>query len=96
MNKLKESWISIILVIIGSGLYILGNLVLPETIGVQIQLDGNLGNFIPTWQGLLWPLAFSVGFAIYGMFNQEKKFQSISISCFGLILYLLTFMLNLK
>ena len=46
-------------------LFVLGMIVLPETLVMQVQMDGSAGTTLPKLIGLLIPLALSTVFAVF-------------------------------
>lgn len=56
----------------GLALYVLGLVLLPATIGLQLQLDGTVGNQVSKYIGLLVPLALTIGGAVV-FYNEEKE-----------------------
>lgn len=93
MNKKVRILISGILVLLAIGLYVLGIILLPETIGLQIQMDGSMGNFLSKYLGLLIPLAVTAGGAVV-YYNKEES-KALFVSILGLGIYAVTFFMNL-
>lgn len=82
------------LILVGLVLYGLGLVVLPQTIGLQIQLDGTMGNQVNKYIGLLVPLALTIGGSV--VFYNEEKRKALGISVLGIFAFALTFWMNLK
>lgn len=93
MNEPTKKILPILLIILAIGLYGLGIMILPSEIGVQIQLDGSIGNTMNKYLGLLLPLGITTGFAVVYLRGQETK--HLLLSLLGLFLYALTFFMNL-
>lgn len=94
MNKNKRFILCGGLILIGLVLYVLGLVVLPQTIGVQIQLDGTIGNQVSKYIGLLIPLALTVGGSV--VFYNEEKRKALGFSALGIFIFAVTFWMNLK
>jgi hypothetical protein len=75
-------------------LYALGSIILPPTIGIQIQFDGTLSNQVNKYIGLLVPLGLTVAGSIY-FYNEEIK-KALGFSILGIIIYAVTFWANLR
>ncbi|WP_312652077.1 hypothetical protein [Proteiniclasticum sp.] len=82
-----------VLVLLAIGLFILGIIILPETIGLQVQLDGSMDNYVSKYLGLLIPLAITSGGAIVYYVKEEGK--ALLFSILGLGMYIATFFMNL-
>jgi len=67
---------------------------MPPTIGLQIQLDGTMGNHVNKYIGLLIPLGLTIG-GSFVFYNDEKR-KALGFSILGIILYAMTFWMNLK
>lgn len=75
------------------GLYGLGIAILPSEIGVQIQLDGSIGNTMNKYLGLILPLGLTLIFAF--LYYREQQGKHLLLAGVGLLLYGLTFFMNL-
>ena len=78
----------------GLALYVLGLVLLPATIGLQLQLDGTVGNQVSKYIGLLVPLALTIGGAV--VFYNEEKRKVLGFSALGIFTFAITFWMNLK
>lgn len=94
MSKNKRFILCGSLIFIGLVLYVLGLVVMPETIGLQIQLDGTMGNHVNKYIGLLIPLGLTIGGSV--VFYNEEKRKALGFSVLGIFLYAITFWMNLK
>lgn len=94
MSKNKRLILCGGLSLVGLVLYIVGVVVLPQTIGLQIQLDGTIGNQVNKYIGLLIPLALTVGGSVV-FYNEEKK-KALGFSALGIFAFAVTFWMNLK
>lgn len=93
MSKKVRILKSGILVLLAIGLYVLGIILLPKTIGLQIQLDGSMDNYLSKYLGLLIPLAVTAGGAVVYYAKEESK--ALFVSLLGLGIYAVTFIMNL-
>lgn len=94
MSKSTRFILSVGLVLIGIALYVIGVIILPSTIGLQMQLDGTMDNHINKYIGLLIPLVLTVGGSVFFYLKEERK--AIGFSALGLLLSIITFWMNLK
>ena len=81
-------------ILVGLVLYALGSIILPPTIGIQIQFDGTLSNHVNKYIGLLVPLGLTIGGSVVFCLKEEKK--ALGFSALGLIIYAVTFWANLR
>ncbi len=85
--------LALVLMVSAIGLYGLGIAILPSEIGVQIQLDGSIGNTINKYLGLILPLGLTLIFAF--LYYREQQGKHLLLAGVGLLLYGLTFFMNL-
>ena len=83
-----------VLILLALGLYVLGIIVLPATIGLQMQLDGSMGNHASKYLGLLIPLAMTMGGAV--VFYMKESGKALGVSLLGVVIYAFTFFMNLN
>lgn len=81
------------LVLIGIVLYIVGAIVLPTSIGLQIQMDGTLSNHVNKYIGLIIPLGLTVGGSAVFCLKESKK--ALLFAALGIVVYGVTFWANL-
>ena len=93
MNKNGRIMLSGALVLTALVLYIIGIIILQETIGLQIQMDGSMGNNASKYVGLLIPFALTAGGAIYYYLKEEGK--TLFVSFIGIVVFVITFLMNL-
>ena len=93
MSKNGRIMLSGALVLIALVLYIIGIIILPETIGLQIQIDGSIGNNASKYVGLLIPFALTAGGAVFYYMKEEGK--SLLVSFIGVVIFIITFLINL-
>lgn len=72
--------------------FILGMIVLPETIVMQVQADGSVGTTLPKLIGLLIPLALCGLFAV--LYYKNGTTKSLIVALIGLVAFGLTFFFN--
>lgn len=94
MSKNKRFILCGSLIFIGLVLYVLGLVLLPATIGLQLQLDGTIGNQVSKYIGLLVPLALTIGGAV--VFYNEEKRKALGFSALGIFTFAITYWMNLK
>lgn len=82
------------LVLIGIALYVLGVIILPATIGFQMQLDGTMNNLVNKYIGLLIPLVLTVGGSVFFFIKEESK--ALGFSALGVLLSIITLWMNLR
>ena len=81
-------------ILVGLVLYALGSIILPPTIGIQIQIDGSLSNHVNKYIGLLVPLGLTVAGSVF-LYNEKMK-KAHGFSVLGLIIYAVTLWANLR
>ena len=75
-------------------LTVVGYLVLPETLVMQITLSGEGGTTLPKIIGLLVPLALSGIFSVL-YYKNENSSRSLIVALVGLAMYAFVFAVNL-
>jgi hypothetical protein len=93
MKMNTKKILALVLMVSAIGLYGLGIAILPSEIGVQIQLDGSIGNTINKYLGLILPLGLTLIFAF--LYYREQQGKHLLLAGVGLLLYGLTFFMNL-
>jgi len=94
MSKNKRFILCGGLILVGLALYVLGVIILPETIGLQMQLDGTMDNLVNKYIGLLIPLVLTVGGSVFFFIKEEGK--ALGFSALGILLSIITFWMNLR
>lgn len=92
MDKNKRLYVTISILVVAVGLFILGMVILPETIVMQVQTDGAPGTTLPKLIGLLLPLALSTVFPI--LYYTKGKPKDVVVGIVGLAAFALTFFFN--
>jgi len=96
MNVNKEKVIGIVIIAVSVILAVMGFMVLPETLIIQIGLDGQASNTLQKIPALLIPFALSTVFSIlYLRGNGEKKSRNLIVAVIGVIVTIIMFVVNL-
>lgn len=96
MNMKKEKMIGLVIIAVSVILAVMGFMVLPETLIVQIGLDGQASNTLHKIPALLIPFALSTVFSIlYMRGNGEKKSHNLIVAVIGVIVAIIMFVVNL-
>ena len=95
MKLLKEKIIGISLILVAVILAVAGYFVLPDTLAVQIGLDGVPSNFLPKIPALLIPLLVTVVFScLYMKSKGEGKTKNLLLSLLGIGIDIIMFVMN--
>ncbi len=81
-----------LILLIAVVLFVVGMIVLPDVIVMQIKTDGSSGTTLPKIIGLLIPLALSVVFAV--MYFKDGSGKNLLVSLIGIVGFVLTFFMN--
>ena len=73
-------------------LFVVGMIILPETIVMQVQTDGSAGTMLPKIIGLILPLALSCVFAY--LYLKGGSGKNLFVAIIGLVAFGLTFFMN--
>ncbi len=92
MEKNKRFTVAIAILVVAVGLFILGMVILPDTIIMQLQKDGTPGTTLPKLVGLLIPLALGTIFPI--LYYLKGKPKDVVVGIVGLFAFGLTFLFN--
>ena len=97
-NNMKKRKLTITILIITAGiaLFIIGYIMLPQNLVMQITSSGQDANIMPKPIGLLIPLAVNVIFAVFYYKKEEAQTKYLLLSLLGFAVYALTFIFNLK
>ena len=94
MDKKKTA--ALIMVLIGVVLAVVGYLVLPETVVIQIDTHGRPANTLPKVAAIIIPLLFNVvGAVIHVTAGESQSRRAVIISGAGYALALLSIIINL-
>ncbi len=97
MNQKAKQVVAITVIAIAAVLAIVGYIVLPETLVMQVTATGTPGTTMPKLLGLAIPTLISIGAALYFLLN--KKFESnksLWVSLIGILAFILTYAFNIK
>ena len=89
----KKKIIAIAILAVSVILAVVGFLILPDTLIIQLSIDGTAGNTAPKVLGLLLPVALS-GFGSIG-YGKSGSGKMLLTACVGLVAFLLLFVFNL-
>ena len=84
--------IVILILVLAVGMFVLGMIILPETIVMQVQTDGSVATTMPKLIGLMIPLALSTVFAVF--YYKGGKGKNLLVAIIGLAAFGLTFFFN--
>lgn len=95
MNNSKDKIIAYIIISVSVILFIVGYLLLPNEIVVQIGFDGKPSNTLPKIIGLFIPFLISSLFAFISLKgNRETKAKNLIISIIGIVIFIFMFIMN--
>ncbi|MFA6736230.1 MAG: hypothetical protein WCR87_04850 [Saccharofermentanales bacterium] len=95
MNINKEKTIGIVIIVVSVILTVTGFILLPETLIVQIGLDGQASGTMQKIPALLIPMAISTVFsALYMKGNTEKKSRNLIVAVIGIVIVIIMFVVN--
>ena len=81
-----------VILLLAVALFVLGMIILPDTIIMQVQADGSAGNTMPKLVGLLIPLALC---AVFGVFYYKGgNGKNLFVALVGLVAFGLMFFFN--
>ena len=92
MNDKKRLLIAGAILLLAVALFIVGMIVLPDTLVMQVQMDGSAGNTMPKLIGLLLPLGLSAVFAV--LYYKGGQGKNLLVAVVGLVAFGLTFFFN--
>ncbi len=94
MTKQTRFFISTAISVLAAGLLILGLIILPDTIVMQIPASGTAGTTMSKYLGLMIPFAISVVFAVL-YYIKAGRVKDLVMSLVGMVLFGFTFYFNL-
>ena len=80
------------ILLLAVALFVIGMIVLPDTLVMQVQMDGSAGTMLPKLIGLLLPLALSTVFVVF--YYKGGKGKNLLVALIGLVAFGLTFFFN--
>lgn len=93
MTEQKRLTITILILIVSVFLFVLGMIILPDTLVMQVTANGQPGTQMPKLIGLLIPLALSAVFGI--LYSKKGGTKSLIVALVGIGMAALTFAFNL-
>ncbi len=94
-EKKNKLIIMIVIIAVAAAMTVLGVILLPETIGMQIGTGGTLNNFASKYVGLLLPVGLSTVFAVLYYRQTERNLKNLFVSLIGILCFVLIFIFNL-
>jgi uncharacterized membrane protein len=89
--------LAIAVIVIASALAIVGYIVLPDTLVMQVTASGSVATTMPKLLGLAIPTLISVGAALYFLFNKNSESnKSLWVSLIGILAFILTYAFNIR
>ena len=92
MNDKTRLLIAGAILLLAVALFIVGMIVLPDTLVMQMKTNGAAGTTLPKLIGLLIPLALSAVFAV--LYYKGNKGNNLLVAVIGLLTFGLTFFFN--
>lgn len=97
MKSSKEKLIGIILIVISITLAVLGYMMLPDTVVVQIGLDGKPGNTLPKLLAVLLPLGISlISTGLYMFSKTSNRTKNLIFAVIGILMAVFGFIVNFR
>ena len=93
MEKQKRFTVAMVIIGIAAVAFVVGMILLPDIVVMQVLKDGTPGSTMPKLVGLLIPLALSTIFPL--LYYSKGKSKDVVVSVVGLIAFGLTFLFNL-
>ena len=93
MEKQKRFTVAMVIIGIAAVAFVVGMILLPDIVVMQVLKDGTPGSTMPKLVGLLIPLALSTIFPL--LYYSKGKSKDVVVSVVGLIACGLTFIFNL-
>ena len=93
MEKQKRFTVAMVIIGIAAVAFVVGMILLPDIVVMQVLKDGTTGSTMPKLVGLLIPLALSTIFPL--LYYSKGKSKDVVVSVVGLIAFGLTFIFNL-
>jgi hypothetical protein len=90
--KKSKLLLAIGIILLSLVLAVIGWIVLPDTLVLQVTMSGAAGTTLPKPAGLAIPLLVSSVFAVLYYLREDKK--NLLISVIGLAIYIPTFLMN--
>ncbi len=89
--------VAIAVIVIALALAVVGYIILPDTLVMQVTLPDEAGTTMSKPLGLAIPTLISVGAALFFLFNKKSKSNKVLfVSFIGIFVFILTFIFNIK
>lgn len=92
-RKNKKLIITATIIVIAVILAIVGYIVLPDVLIMQISFSGEPSSTLPKLAGLALPFALSVIFA--GLYYSSENKKNLFVSAVGIVIFVFMFVVNL-
>ena len=93
MTDRKRLIVTILILVAAAGAFVLGLIILPDTLVMQVTASGQPGTQMPKLIGLLIPLALSTVFSI--LYCKRDGAKNLIVALVGIGMSALTFAFNL-
>lgn len=90
--KSRKLLLTLGLILTAVVLAVIGWIVLPATLVLQVTLSGEAGTTLPKIMGLGIPFLLSTVFAVIYYFNENNKHLLLSV--LGLLMFIIAFLMN--
>ncbi len=92
--KNKKLLITISIIAAAVALAVVGFIILPDTLVVQLSMSGQAANTMPKLLGVLIPFLICAVFSIL-YYRTEKGGKNLIVSLIGIVVFVLLFVFNL-
>lgn len=89
--KSKSLLLVAAIILVELALSIVGFIILPETIAIQVTASGEAGNMMPKIVGLALPLLLNIAFAVMYYLKRNKSYLFISIVTIAVSVFIIGF-----
>lgn len=94
----KQNIIAVICIVVSVALSVISYIFLPDTVTVQLGMDGSSSNTMPKLFAILIPAALCIGGALSALVskNENKKGQKpLIVSSVGVVVFIFMLVVNL-
>lgn len=93
---MNRKLLCIAIIILSIVIAVIGFIVLPDIVVVQLRMDGHTTNSMPKAIAVLIPWALTAGGALWQLFMKgEEKSKALSVSVIGIVVSIVTIIMNL-
>ncbi len=93
--KNKKMVYAAVIIVVALAALIVGIIILPDTLVVQVGFSGESGTTMPKLVGLAIPSLVSIGFAVMYAAGKGDDKRNLTVALVGLIIFVLTFAFNI-